>query len=137
MAQWAGRASGDLHTFMYFNSKGAQEADAIVTRIRRSGLSVVVPRYGIDGTIQLSEDEWSVNEDEQQAIRLDGSATLGVFSHLKVKIEADDADFRNKTTVTFVRQIDESEREEYKRMDAARKQAHKEMFPDRLVQEAN
>merc|ERR1719343_93695 len=64
MAQWASRASSDLHTFLYFNSKGKKEAEAIVCRVRRTGLQVVVPRYGIDGVAPLTEEEWDVNEDE-------------------------------------------------------------------------
>merc|ERR1719321_1564466 len=36
MAQWASRASSDLHTFMFFNKKGPASAQGVVTRIRRS-----------------------------------------------------------------------------------------------------
>jgi exosome complex exonuclease DIS3/RRP44 len=138
MAQWAGRASSDLHTFLYFSAKGKQEAEAIVTRVRRTGLQVVIQRYGIDGVVAMPEEEWDVNEDEQTVInRSDGSIAIGVFHHIRVRIEADDLDFRNRTTLSFVRTLTESEQEAYGAVEMARKQALREMYPDRLVRESN
>jgi len=62
---------------------------------------------------------------------------LGVFDHLMVHIEADNTDFRNKTIITFERVVTEAEREAFEAAEESRKKAQKEMFPDRLIQEAN
>jgi len=139
MAQWASRASADLHTFLYFSKKGKQSAEAVVTRIRRSGLQVVVPRYGIDAVVPLPEEEWDVNEDEQRATRRDdASVTLGNFKRVVVSIEADDEGFRNKTRLTLESMLSEEQQAEaFAEAEAKRKEVEKEMFPDRLVREAN
>eukprot|EP00928_Gymnodinium_smaydae_P080470 TRINITY_DN64157_c0_g1_i1.p1 TRINITY_DN64157_c0_g1~~TRINITY_DN64157_c0_g1_i1.p1 ORF type:complete len:1022 (+),score=282.12 TRINITY_DN64157_c0_g1_i1:167-3232(+) len=138
MAQWAGRASADLHTFLFFNAKGKKEAEAVVTRVRRTGMQVVVPRFGIDGVVPMAEEEWDVDEEEQFVVnKADKSIKVGVFDHVMVSIEADNADFRNKTYLTYVRKVQQDEREDYARVEAARKVAQREMFPDRLVREAN
>jgi len=138
MAQWAGRASADLHTFMFFNKKGPQSAEAVVTRIRRTGMQVIIPRYGIEGVVAMPEEDWQVEENEQRvASRKDPNVKLGVFDHLMVHIEADNTDFRNKTIITFERVVTEAEREAFEAAEESRKKAQKEMFPDRLIQEAN
>lgn len=138
MAQWASRASADLHTFMFFNKRGPQSAEAIVTRIRRTGMQVTIPRFGIEGVVSMPEDEWQVDENEQRVTsRKDASVKLQVFAHAMVLIEADNTDFRNKTILTFERVVTEGEREAYEAAEESRKKAQKEMFPDRLIQEAN
>jgi len=138
MAQWAGRASADLHTFMYFNSKGKQSAEAVVTRVRRSGVQVVVPRYGIEGVVPMPEADWDVNEEEQTVTSREGGGRIEIFRRIVVLIEADNTDFRNRTRLTFERILSEAERAEaFEEAQAKLKEVQKEMFPDRLVPEAN
>lgn len=139
MAQCAGRASSELHTFMYFKGKGAKSAEAVVTRIRRSGMQVVVPRYGIDGVIAMPPTDWDINEEEQSIIsKTDSKIRIGVFNHITVHIQSDNSDFRNRTQLTFERLIQKKEEEEaFEKAEESRKQVEKEMFPDRLAREAN
>jgi len=138
MAQWASRASADLHTFMYFSKKGETLDEAIVTRIRRSGMQVTVPRYGIEGSIAMPEEDWDVSEEEQRITsRSDAAVKIVVFDHVKVRIEADNSDFRNRTIVRFERIIQAEERESFEKADEERRAVEKEMYPDRLVREAN
>jgi len=138
MAQWASRASAELHTFMFFNKKGAQSAEAIVTRIRRSGMQVNVPRYGIEGVVAMADEEWDVKEEEQVIVsRKDANVEIAIFSHIMVHIESDNTDFRNRTLLKFERLIAESEREAYKDVEVSRKQSQLEMFPDQIEREAN
>eukprot|EP00415_Alexandrium_ostenfeldii_P000815 UN0815 len=138
MAQCAGRASAELHTFMYFKSKGAKSTEAVVTRIRRSGMQVVVPRFGIDGVVAMPPADWDINDEEQIITsKTDGKLRIGVFSHITVHIQADNSDFRNRTRLTFERLIQEEEKEAFEKAEESRKKVQKEMFPDRLVREAN
>mmetsp|Transcript_30555 Transcript_30555/g.87663 ORF Transcript_30555/g.87663 Transcript_30555/m.87663 type:complete len:1037 (-) Transcript_30555:109-3219(-) len=139
MAQWAGRASADLHTFMYFKNKGKQSAEAVVTRVRRSGMQVVVQRYGIDGVVPMPEEEWDIDEDQQTVTsKKDKKVKIEIFRRVIVNIEADATDFRNRTRLTFERCLGEQERlEAFEAMEEKRKQVVKEMFPDRLIPEAN
>ncbi|CAJ1426926.1 unnamed protein product, partial [Effrenium voratum] len=137
MAQFASRASADLHTFMFFNKKGEQSAEAIVMRIRRSGMQVNVPRYGIEGVVAMPEEEWEVREDEQFIQSKKEAGRIDIFAHIIVTIQSDNSDFRNRTHIRFERIVTDSEREEYKDVEESRKQVQKEMFPDLLEREAN
>lgn len=137
MAQWAGRASADLHTFMYFNKQGKQEAEAVVTRIRRSGMQVVIQRYGIEGVVPMPEEDWDVNEEEQRVTKKnDETVSVTVFRRVVVLIEADNESFRNRTRLSFVRILSEAdEAEGFAVAEAKRRQVEKEMYPDKLVPE--
>jgi len=138
MAQWASRASADLHTFMFFNKKGTQSAEAVVTRIRRSGMQVNIPRYGVEGVVNMPEEDWDVKDDEQVIIsKKEANVRIEIFQHVMVQIESDNSDFRNRTHVKFERLISESEQEKYPEVEQVRKQVQKEMFPDMLEREAN
>lgn len=138
MAQWAGRASSDLHTFMYFTANGAKTVECIITRVRRTGMQVCVPRFGIEGVVLMPEEDWLIDETEQRITSKKDSATkMTIFDHLMVTIEADNSDFRNRTRLTYDRLMTAADAEPYEEVEAAKKAAQKEMFPDRLVQEAN
>jgi len=138
MAQWAGRASNDLHTFMFFNKKGPQSAQAVVTRIRRSGMQVTVQRFGIEGIATLPEEDWDIREDEQIIrSRKDPSIQISIFSWVMVHIEADNSEFRNRTKMNFESVVSTGDKEAYEDAQKTNRQTAKEMYPDRLVQEAN
>lgn len=47
-----GRASVGLHTEMYFANNPTEE-DAFVLSVDTSKLSVIVPRFGIEGTVRI------------------------------------------------------------------------------------
>lgn len=51
-AQQAGRASVGLYTLIYFSNNACDER-AQVMKLRGNGLVVLVPRFGLEGTIQL------------------------------------------------------------------------------------
>mmetsp|Transcript_52747 Transcript_52747/g.118612 ORF Transcript_52747/g.118612 Transcript_52747/m.118612 type:complete len:340 (+) Transcript_52747:3-1022(+) len=139
MSQFASRVSVDLHTFLYFKKRGPQECMAVVTRIRKNGLQVNVPRYGIEGAVLLPEEEWTMDEEEQFAKnKADESRKVTIFGKVRVQIVADDADFRNRTSLIFAGLAsDVKSAESFAEVEAACREAQKEMFPDRLVREAN
>jgi exosome complex exonuclease DIS3/RRP44 len=79
-AQMAGRASAELFTLVYFAGKGVvgalgggtggggsgaavtsaevgEEAEARVVKVRREGCVVFVPKYGIEGPVEVEEQE--------------------------------------------------------------------------------
>eukprot|EP00127_Corallochytrium_limacisporum_P001283 Clim_evm8s49 gene=Clim_evmTU8s49 len=60
-AQQASRASVALYTQMFFRSKGAQEEHAYVLQVRKNGIGVMIPKYGLEGIIVY--DEASVQHD--------------------------------------------------------------------------
>mmetsp|Transcript_35375 Transcript_35375/g.82717 ORF Transcript_35375/g.82717 Transcript_35375/m.82717 type:complete len:986 (-) Transcript_35375:87-3044(-) len=139
MSQFASRVSVDLHTFLYFKKRGPQDCMAVVTRVRKNGLQVNIPRYGIEGFVSLPEEEWDVDEDEQLAkSKVASGEQVSIFGKVTVKITADDADFRNRTSLTFLGVASKPKAiESFAETEAACKEAQKEMFPDRLVREDN
>lgn len=52
-AQMAGRASAELHTVLFFRNKPTV-ATARIIRVRKNGMVVFVPQYGIEGPIVLA-----------------------------------------------------------------------------------
>jgi len=138
MAMWASQASAGLHTFMFFSKRGSVTEEAVVIRIRKSGLQVMIQRYGIDGTVALPAAEWDVDEEEQQVTsRADPSVKIAVFGRIMVRVEADGSEFRNKTRLEFERVCCADERvDPEEALDFQRKVAE-EMFPDKLEREAN
>jgi len=138
MSQWASMASGDLHTFMFFKKVGKRLAEAVVTRVRRAGMQVVIQRYGIEGAVPMSDEEWEVDEGEQCITnRKDKDVKISIFDHVMVHVEADNADFRNRTTLQFERVLASAEREAHEEAQKARQAVEKEMFPSRIEREVN
>jgi hypothetical protein len=52
MSQLAGRASGSLHTNIFFHKRIVVER-GLVMRLRANGIVVLIPRFGIEGAIVL------------------------------------------------------------------------------------
>lgn len=96
-AQLAGRASVQLHTLIFFSGDGAKEENAYVldvdtTESSEPFLSVMVPRYGIEGRVKLSvgaNDPRLKRYPEEHKVTLtigDESVSVQVFDKIKVRI---------------------------------------------------
>jgi len=55
MAQLVSRASSELFTLIFFSEKGAVDQDATIVAVRSNGIRIIVPRYGLEGSIKLGE----------------------------------------------------------------------------------
>ena len=53
-AQLASRSSVELYTHLYFKNKKLVE-DAYIVRILKNGVSVLIPKYGIEGIVYGNE----------------------------------------------------------------------------------
>jgi len=105
-AQLAGRASVQLHTLVFFSGEsGAKDEDAYVLDVETAegvepSLNVMVPRYGIEGRVFLSElspnDENLKRNIEKHSITYKG-ISVQVFDKIRVRI--------------FVREIEDHQRE--------------------------
>jgi exosome complex exonuclease DIS3/RRP44 len=116
-AQLAGRASVQLHTLIYFASDSSKDEDAYVLDVETADksdpiVSVIVPRYGIEGRIKLpieSDDPNLVRVPKEHKILYkkksssssgaddDDDVSIQVFDKVRVKI--------------YVRQLQEYQRE--------------------------
>ena len=61
MAQYAGRASVDLHTQLFFRNRQVDE-EAFVLAVKKNALQILIPNYGLEGTIYLKDVNASFNE---------------------------------------------------------------------------
>lgn len=52
MAQYAGRASVSLNTHLFFRGR-TQEEDGYILFVRKNALQVLIPKFGLEGTIYL------------------------------------------------------------------------------------
>jgi exosome complex exonuclease DIS3/RRP44 len=56
MSQLAGRASAALHTHIFFRKRAVIET-ALVMRLRANGVVLLVPRFGLEGSVNLTRAE--------------------------------------------------------------------------------
>jgi exosome complex exonuclease DIS3/RRP44 len=61
MAQYAGRASVELHTQLFFKNRQVDE-EAYVLSVKKNALQVLIPRYGLESTLYLNEFPFIFNE---------------------------------------------------------------------------
>lgn len=54
MAQYAGRASVDLHTQLFFRNRQVDE-EAYVLAVKKNALQVLIPKYGLEGTLYIND----------------------------------------------------------------------------------
>jgi len=91
MAQMAGRASTELHTLYYFRDRVVNER-GIILRVRENGVVVLVPRFGIEGTIFLadqSNNSGSTVYDDQALTLTINSTVYRIFDWLNLEISID------------------------------------------------
>ncbi|KAG4389717.1 hypothetical protein GLYMA_06G143500v4 [Glycine max] len=90
-AQYAGRASVELHTLIYFR-KRPTDTEARIVKIRSNGFFVFVPKYGIEGPVYLTKaekgsGEWYVDDQQQKIKKMDGSLSYSVLQTVQIHME--------------------------------------------------
>jgi len=104
-AQLAGRASVQLHTLIFFSGEGAKEEDAYVLDVETAETSepsftVMVPRYGIEGRVNLSDispTDPDLKRDADKHCMTYKGASIQVFDKVRIKL--------------FVRELEDHQRE--------------------------
>lgn len=92
-AQLAGRASVTLHTLLYFQ-QFPTTTDAVITKVKRNGVGVLLPRFGIEGMIFVCDKG---DESDAEVVRFDAEQhvltlcqqrgrQLQVFDKVQVKV---------------------------------------------------
>ncbi|RDX93550.1 Exosome complex exonuclease RRP44-like A, partial [Mucuna pruriens] len=90
-AQYAGRASVELHTLIYFR-KRPTDTEARIVKIRSNGFFVFVPKYGIEGPVYLTKaekgsGEWYVDEQQQKIKKMNGSLSYSILQTVQIHME--------------------------------------------------
>lgn len=104
MARFASRASSDYHTYLFFKGKSLVE-DAMITNIAANGFSVILPRYGLEGFINFSNEDKEKNKQQGKEIKTKFWIKKNVhnlFDHVKVKIEVELKSFHKQINLEYV-----------------------------------
>ncbi|OQV16180.1 Exosome complex exonuclease RRP44 [Hypsibius exemplaris] len=105
MAQYAGRASVSLHTQLFFRNRKVDE-EAYVLFVRKNALQVLIPKYGLEGTIMLSakndKTDIGFKFDQEDQSQTAGSVTFRTFDRLVVQISVDQSSLQHHRLVVNV-----------------------------------
>merc|ERR1712142_867341 len=101
MAQYASRASVNLYTHIYFKDKKREETGYVLF-IRQNALQILIPKYGLEGTLFLrsnnksdtSNMEWVFDEEEPSQTCKNVKVTL--FMKLVVQVYLDTSDVQHE-----------------------------------------
>uniref|UniRef100_A0A8D9BV86 Protein DIS3 homolog n=1 Tax=Cacopsylla melanoneura TaxID=428564 RepID=A0A8D9BV86_9HEMI len=99
-AQYAGRASVALHTHLFFRSR-VQDEDGYVLYVRKNALQILIPKYGLEGTLFLRCDSpgvsWTYNEKEQ--CQSCGDVVFHSFDPVTVQLSLDRSNVQHEKLV--------------------------------------
>ncbi|NWX39904.1 RRP44 exonuclease, partial [Steatornis caripensis] len=99
MAQYAQRASVAFHTQLFFKSKGVVNEDAYVLFVRKNAVVVLIPKYGLEGTVFFEEKGKPTPRldynNEVPSLTVEDT-TLCVFDKVKVNIMLDASNIQHQ-----------------------------------------
>lgn len=94
MAQYAGRASVNLHTQIFFKNRVCDE-DGYVIKVCKNALSVLIPKYGLEGTLYVKDkksDQSLLQFDENTMSLTYGNIRFQSFHKVTVQISIEKKD---------------------------------------------
>ncbi|XP_053981300.1 exosome complex exonuclease RRP44 [Hylaeus volcanicus] len=100
MAQFAGRASVALNTHLFFRGK-IQDEEGYILFVRKNALQILIPKYGLEGTLYLNDKKSSVSfkyhdEDHSQTC---GDIVFRTFDLVIVQISLDRSNVQHEKLV--------------------------------------
>ncbi|XP_013415893.1 exosome complex exonuclease RRP44 [Lingula anatina] len=95
MAQYAGRASVALHTLLFFKNKVLIE-DGYVMFVRKNALTVLIPKYGLEGIVKLAEYQNIMKFDDENTVQTIGDVIIRVFDAVKVEVSVDQSNIQHQ-----------------------------------------
>ncbi|XP_033754703.1 exosome complex exonuclease RRP44-like [Pecten maximus] len=98
MAQYAGRASVNLHTHIFFKNRITNE-EGYVLFVRQNALQVLIPKYGLEGTLYLSDGKSKSNPrftyNEEASTQTCGNVTFHVFDQVIIELSIDQSNVQH------------------------------------------
>jgi exosome complex exonuclease DIS3/RRP44 len=94
MAQYAGRASVNLHTHIFFKNKKTEE-DGYILFVRQNALQILIPKYGLEGTLYIKSDS-GFTFDEEEPSQKCGDVSLTLFMKVKVQLSLDQSNIQHE-----------------------------------------
>ncbi|EZA55948.1 hypothetical protein DMN91_010758 [Ooceraea biroi] len=101
MAQYAGRASVALHTHLFFRNK-VQDEEGYILFVRKNALQVLIPKYGLEGTLYLNNPGTSSvtftynSEDQSQTC---GDIVFRAFDLIIVQMSLDRSNVQHEKLI--------------------------------------
>lgn len=97
MAQYAARDSIDLHCQLFFQGNAATEEEAFVLFVRKNALQVLIPKYGLEGTLFMDkQNESAVTFNQEEPSLTVGDVTYRLFDRVTVNIQLDKSSTENR-----------------------------------------
>lgn len=92
MAQYAGRASVNLHTHLFFKNRTVDE-EGYILFVRKNAVQVLIPKYGLEATLYLNTEPSKKGAvfifNEEKNTQTCGNVTLRVFDRVIVQLSID------------------------------------------------
>ena len=85
MAQYAGRASVELHTQLFFRNRQVNE-EAYVLGVKKNALQVLIPKYGLEGALYLKDFPFVFDEQVSFIVTL-FFTILNIFNSMKFHLK--------------------------------------------------
>lgn len=103
MAQYAGRASVALHTHLFFRDR-VQDEEGYILYVRKNALQVLIPKYGLEGTIYLTpagnkKQEVTFKYDETMQTQTCGDVVFHCFDPVTVQLSLDRSNVQHEKLV--------------------------------------
>lgn len=86
MAQFAGRASTDLHSHVFFKDRVAEE-EAYVMRVRKNGVIVMIPKLGLESPVIFEASKGYSLDKDTMGLSSPSAPAIRVLDRVKVRIE--------------------------------------------------
>lgn len=94
MAQYAGRASVNLHTHIFFKNRHVDN-EGYVLFVRKNALQVLIPKYGLEATLYLDSKTVTFEYDEQEHTQTCGDKVFRVFDRVIVQLTIDQSNLQH------------------------------------------
>ncbi|XP_055617537.1 exosome complex exonuclease RRP44 [Toxorhynchites rutilus septentrionalis] len=105
MAQYAGRASVALHTHLFFRDK-TEDEEGYVLFVKKNALQVIIPKYGLEGTIYVSGKNNETLKDgptfvysEETQTQTCGEVEFHAFDRIVVRLSLDSTNVQHQRLV--------------------------------------
>lgn len=104
MAALASSASVQFNTFLYFKDRQNEIEEAIIMKITKAGVYVLVQKYGIEGLLNDPDHILEVYPEKEEA-RINGTV-VKTFDHLRLNIVAKSIEFRRSIVLNYIEKLE-------------------------------
>lgn len=121
MARFASSASTQYNTYVYFKNLIEKEKreiieEAIVMRISKAGVYIMVKAYGIEGLLSDPSDQGIEVDSEKEEAKL-GATVIRNFDNLRVQILPLSVEFRRQIKFIFKEKVEASKKRAFKEIE--------------------